>query len=422
MAERGKRKISSIVWVTHTLHTAGGGPRLLLEGSNYYRSKGIDVKILTWDFGEEALFNGAYPSDNIVVLSDQNPPQGASIFKRVLHRLKTTSRLRREIQKVNPDLILNQSEYDCTLLLFTLLGTPYRYGTLIFGQMYQIHEDLTKYTLMFRRHLNEIRNSTPGYREILPEKCPPTGLLNRFLTEIIAVLRYFAVRNSREIFVFSKQVKWEVGKVYNAQAKIAKGAFPADILNRVFEDRIAAYRENPDEKILLSICRLVKKKRVDLKLRAFAHFMGGRKDRNYRMLIGGRGEDHEKLVTLAGELGISDRVTFLGFVAEKDVCPLTAHCDVYLSLDVADFDISPYEALALRRPVIWSSEMDVDDYLSKCPAVIAVEPTVEKVSAAIGRALELKTNEVDWSGMARYSWEAYFQEMLDVYEQAESKQ
>jgi glycosyltransferase involved in cell wall biosynthesis len=421
MAERGKRKISSIVWVTNTLHTAGGGSRLLLEGSNYYRSKGIDVKILTWDFGEEALFNGTYPNDNIVILADDNPPQSASILRRVLHRLRTTRRLRQEIRKANPDLILNQSEYDCILLFYTLLGTPYRYGTFIFGQMYQFHEDLAKYTLMFRRHLKEIRNSTAGYREILPETCPPTSLSNRLSAEVLAVLRYFAVRKSQEVFVFSKQVKWEVGKVYGMQAKIAKGAFPYAILNRTFDNRAAAYRNSPDEKILLSMCRLIKKKRVDLKLRAFQHFLNGQKDRNYRMLIGGRGEDYEKLVALAGELGIADCVTFLGYVPEQDVYPLTAHCDVYLSLDVADFDISPYEALALQRPVIWSSEMDADEYLSKCPAVFAVEPTVENVSAAIGQALALDTKSVDWSGMAKYSWEAYFQEMLDVYERVESK-
>jgi glycosyltransferase involved in cell wall biosynthesis len=409
-----KTKVKKLVWVTSTLHTAGGGSRLLLEGVKYYRSLGIDTHIITWDFDKESLFDGEYSDENIHIISNQKPKQNDKILGRAWERFSSLLRLRKKIKELNPDIIYNQGEYDCTFLYIVLLGTRYQYVSLIFGQMFQFHKDIAKYTLTFRKHLDEIRNSTPGYREMVPAKQPPTSLIDKVVAEIINFIRYYAVRKSKSIFVFSKQVQWEVGKVYKKPSFILKGAYSKSLFSKTFNYPIEKYKTNPDQKIVLSLCRLILKKRVDLKIRAFHYLLTVYNIKNVKLLIGGKGEEMEGLVQLAKELNLGDTIEFIGYVPEKDVFPLTASCDVYMSLDVADFDISPYEALGVKRPVIWSSEMDRDTFLTNCPAVFAVEPAVEEVANAMKEALTLNLTKIDWAGLDEYTWENYFQKMLNL--------
>lgn len=409
-------RIKKIVWISSTLHTAGGGTRLLLEGAKYYRSLGVETHIITWDFDKEALFDNEYPSDNIHILVDKKPIQNNKISGRAFERFSSLFKLRKKIQEINPDIVFNQGEYDCTFLYLVLLGTPYRYTSFIFGQMFQFHKDIAKYTFMFKKHLVEIRKSTPGYQELVPLKCPSTSFSDRMVAEVINFIRYHAVRKSTNIFVFSKQVQWEVSKLYNMPATIAKGAYPNAILSKKFTYPIDKYKSQPDQKIILSLCRLIKKKRVDLKIKAFHHLLTVHEIKNVKLLIGGKGEDMDSLIELTKSLGLEESVIFIGYVQETDVFPLTASCDVYTSLDVADFDISPYEALGVRRPVIWSSEMDKDEFLANCPAVFSVTPDVVDVANTMRDALLLDVSTINWSGLNKYTWEYYFQYILDTIE------
>ena len=155
-----------------------------------------------------------------------------------------------------------------------------------------------------------------------------------------------------------------------------------------------------------------------LKIRALDLLVNKRNIHNVHLVIGGKGEERERLERLVDELKLRDHVTFLGYVPEAEVYPLTATCDVYLSLDVADFDISPYEALALRRRIIWSSEMDLDDYLTGCGAIFPVAPTPAGVADGVEAALRRDQGTIDWCGLDRYSWETYFGEILERIEQA----
>jgi glycosyltransferase involved in cell wall biosynthesis len=408
-------KIRKIAWITSTLHTAGGGSRLLLEGKEFYEKQGIDVHVITWDFDEESLFDGRYSRENIFEIEGSRDPHG-SLTSRAIKRLKTIGRLRAMLKKFRPDVVFNQSEYDAALLKIALVGTHYPQVAFVFGQMFQFPNDLAKYAIPFRRHLNEIRNSTPGYREFVPAKRPPSRLRDIALAQIIAFPRYFAIRASKAVFVFSKQVQWEVSKIYGTSAHILKGAYPRDIIGRQFPYDFKGMQLRPDDQIILSLSRLIEKKRVALKIEAMRILVFDRNKKNLRLLIGGKGEEMNRLIDLVNRLKLNDQVKFLGYVPEKDLYPLTAACDLYVSLDVADFDISPYEALALKRKIVWSNEMDQDDYLKKCGAIFPSEPNPDDVADAIERGLDHDDRNINWTGLDHYSWEAYFSNILKTVE------
>jgi glycosyltransferase involved in cell wall biosynthesis len=408
-------KIRKLLWISSTLHTAGGGSRLLLEGVAYYRSLGIEVLVVTWDFDPESLFDGYYDADNIVEI-DGSQDRGGNLTSRAFKRFKSVLTLRRKVKLFQPNIIFNQSEYDATLLKLAMIGTNYRYVSFVFGQMFQFPNDLAKYAFPFSRHLEEIRLSTPGYREFVRPTRPPSRWRDICLAQIIALPRYFALRSSVAVFVFSKQVQWEVSKIYGVKSEIQKGAFPRDVIGKSLIYDKSKLKTKPGEKILLSLSRLVEKKRVALKIQALNLLINKRGLKKLRLVIGGKGPELERLVKLVADFGLQKHVTFLGYVPENEVYPLTAASDVYLSLDVADFDISPYEAFAMKRKIIWSSEMDMDEYLSICGAIFPAEPTPEAVSDAVEKALTQPEGAIDWSGQDRYSWETYFSGILKIVE------
>jgi glycosyltransferase involved in cell wall biosynthesis len=401
-------KIKKIAWITSTLHTVGGGERLLMEGVKYYRSQGIEVIVITWDFGKEALFDGLYSGEGIVEIAGSRDPDGP-LMRRALRRLRTVGTLRRMLKKFDPDVILNQSEYDATLLKMALVGTRYPHVSLVFGQMFQFRRDLAKYAWPFNRHLDEIRLSTPGYREFVPAKRPKSSFKDRVLAQMIAIPRWFALRASKVIIVFSKQVQWEVSKIYGAKSIIAKGAYPRDLIGQTFAYDQTNLRKREGDRILLSLSRLVEKKRVALKIQALGILVHERGIKDLRLVVGGKGDEADRLAALVKQLNLEEHVTFLGYVPEAEVYPLTQICDVYLSLDVADFDITPYVALALKRKIIWSSEMDSDDYLLSCGAIFPAEPLPADVADAIVAALKKDDASIDWSGLDHYTWETYFE-------------
>jgi glycosyltransferase involved in cell wall biosynthesis len=99
--------------------------------------------------------------------------------------------------------------------------------------------------------------------------------------------------------------------------------------------------------VILSVGRLIFSKRIDLLLEIFADV--NRKD--FNLWIVGDGPEHEKLVNLAKELNILDRVTFWG--SRKDVDLFYGQAKIFAFTSVSEgFPNALLEALASGLPSI----------------------------------------------------------------------
>lgn len=118
-------------------------------------------------------------------------------------------------------------------------------------------------------------------------------------------------------------------------------------------DQTQARREIgvPDVPIALSLARIVKQKRHDVLLRAWAHVPGPA-----LLLLAGDGKLRPQHEILAHELGISDRVRFLG--VRSDVPRLLSACSLtVLSSDWEGLPIAVLESMAAGKPVV-STDVD----------------------------------------------------------------
>lgn len=99
---------------------------------------------------------------------------------------------------------------------------------------------------------------------------------------------------------------------------------------------------------VLSVGRLDPNKRIDLLIRALPYC-----DSNIRAIIAGTGAIQGKLEKLAEDLGVRDRVKFMGFVSDKDLLALYANAlaVIFPPID-EDYGYITLEAFLSKKPVI----------------------------------------------------------------------
>ena len=105
--------------------------------------------------------------------------------------------------------------------------------------------------------------------------------------------------------------------------------------------------------------------------------------RQLRYLIAGTGEDKLRLVSLAEELGVTDRVDFLGAVAEVDLPDLYRAADLFVMPSTGEgFGIVFIEAMASGTPALGLAVGGAPDALVPGELGDAVEPAAFETALA----------------------------------------
>jgi hypothetical protein len=173
---------------------------------------------------------------------------------------------------------------------------------------------------------------------------------------------------------------------------------------------------------------------LDRGLQSFLRGMASAQARVTLDIRGGNRWGHgDALMSLAGELGIGDRVKLLPIAAPDEMVKLAAAYDLGLSLET---DISENRRLCLTNKVFTYLLAGVPAMMSDTPAQIALAPdlgaaaTVVSLAdpAAIGRTLDRLANSTEqlanakaaaWQlGRARYNWDFEKQVLISSVEAA----
>jgi glycosyltransferase involved in cell wall biosynthesis/2-polyprenyl-3-methyl-5-hydroxy-6-metoxy-1,4-benzoquinol methylase len=136
--------------------------------------------------------------------------------------------------------------------------------------------------------------------------------------------------------------------------------------------------------------RLSAVKNQECLIRAFARVAAD--DDRVRLLLAGRGELEEHLKNLAQEMGVSERVTFLGF--RRDVPQILNALDVFLLPSLREgLPLSLLEAMAAGRPVIASRVGGIPEIFDATEMGCLVEPASLDDLAAAMLSLSMASNE-----------------------------
>jgi glycosyltransferase involved in cell wall biosynthesis len=415
-----------IVWYrTGKMRQFGGGERVLLEGLRCFGDMGADARLLLHEplssetgafFAESSAKIEELPGFSLAAAeSGRSSNRGAQFVRRVRAMHET-------LTKIAPTFLVADSPIECRFLWLYSLGGRIPLPpvvTFIHGSPFQFADDSTKYAYVFRRHFSEIRGADPVYREMIPDNGAPMRPVERARLEFECAALRAGVRMARRAFVLSHKNRIEVERLYGIHNAIVAcpGGFSSSAIRSVRASAAPPSSHQISKPILLSLCRLIAKKRVDVLVRAFHTFVNRNPASKATLVIGGEGPAKSSLQQLVGELGIAARVHFAGFIHDADLLAWYAACQVFLNADNADYDLTVMNALAAGRKIVISTQYEVPAGLSSLRRFFFVSPpTTDGYAETIARALLAPGSPLgdeDRGELEALTWERYFGRVLD---------
>ena len=170
------------------------------------------------------------------------------------------------------------------------------------------------------------------------------------------------------------------------------------------------------KRLLLSVSRLIKWKGIQINLRAMAILAQSRPDLNWEYQVIGEGPERAALEQEARDLGIGDRVFFLGQLEHDETMRRMAQCDVFALPSWREpFGLVYLEAMARQRPVLGCLDAGAQEIvhdgvhgrLVQAKDVKSLSAALEELlcdpatAATMGQAARLRASEFSWVANAR---------------------
>jgi len=286
-----------VLLVSATLE-GGGAERQLSEMANYWAATGVSVALVTWSGPELADFYVLDSRVHRLHLDMSSSKRGA--VSRVLFNLRRTMGLRRVIAAQRPNAVLSFITENNVLTILASLGM--------------------------------------GCRTVVSERCHPAR--DSTVPRVWAVLRKALYWSCDEVVAQTREAALWIERHYRARTRTIPNALRD----------LPAY-EVEREPLIVGVGRLAHQKGFDLLLRAFARVAD--QFLEWTVAIVGEGAELDGLRQLSHELGVSDRVVFVGEVRDVERWMARAGLIVQPSR-FEGFPNTVLEAMGMGAPVISS--------------------------------------------------------------------
>lgn len=191
-----------------------------------------------------------------------------------------------------------------------------------------------------------------------------------------------------------------------------------NILSDVF---LAAPPPGPVKNVytFLSVAVLTSNKRHDLLLKAFARSFVS--DESVELRIGGNGVEMKRLQKLAFDLGVANRVKFLGMLDRDQVLCEMQQCNaLVVSSEVETFGLVIIEALAQGKPVISTRCGGPEEILHDNNGILIQNNDVEALSRAMTcmrkQSSEYDSDFIRKDCLSRFSKQVVIAQIILLYE------
>jgi glycosyltransferase involved in cell wall biosynthesis len=194
-------------------------------------------------------------------------------------------------------------------------------------------------------------------------------LLGKLSEAVTKKIDYLGITNSDKVLVNSSFTGKRVKKVYDVDYEICYPPVDTHVYKPLDKKKTQRLRAQFGWPLIFSSGRIVAIKRWEMLIRALPHIK--RAFPSVTLAIAGEipeeGEEYVgKLKRLAEELGVKDRLRFLGFRPEQELVQLYNVADAYAyPTPMEDFGLGPVEAMSCGTPsVVW------DDGAGPCETVV----------------------------------------------------
>jgi len=183
-------------------------------------------------------------------------------------------------------------------------------------------------------------------------------------------------------------------------------------------DRAAAKQElGVHGPLFISTGALIGRKNQDLVIRAMTSFP------HATLMLAGKGEEEQNYRALAKQLGVAERIRFLGSVSHEELAHLTAAADIAILVSKSEGLANAWvEALACGTPVIISEAGGARELVTSTDAGRIVPQTVEAIVEAVRAILAHPPDQqLVRSSVSRFSWHNNGDQLLAILREAAGK-
>lgn len=221
------------------------------------------------------------------------------------------------------------------------------------------------------------------------------GTLNseKNISRIQRLCRKYIISRA-DAFIGSSTASRETQIAYGAPEEKCYISFLTVDLEKYIRDK-----ETYGKRRLVCVGGLIVRKGVDLLLNALALT-----DASITLVVVGDGGEKERLMKQAEQLGITDRVTFTGFLEGEDLYRCYAESDVFVLPTREDcFGLVTLEAMCAKLPVISSKYADgARDLIEKDVTGLITDPYDTKEFAKAIETMVMDTEKLKRMGMAGF--------------------
>lgn len=210
-----------------------------------------------------------------------------------------------------------------------------------------------------------------------------------FIRPLAPILDH-GMRTARIIQVISEHLgTWPGMRGYHGNiALIPNGANPKDLKGQVSEEEVERIRQELGKKegevLLINTSRLVHQKGNDDTIRALPLLAP-----HIRLVLVGEGSDMDMLRSLADELGVSSRVTFVGPVDRSEVTLYRRACDIFVGPSRSEGLGNAFlSAMASGLPVVATTEGGLAEFVSPETAWVVRKDNPEDIAQAVTQILD----------------------------------
>jgi glycosyltransferase involved in cell wall biosynthesis len=251
------------------------------------------------------------------------------------------------------------------------------------------------------------------------------GLGDRLKSSAIGMLDRRCLRNAERIVVHTNFVLGQIEKlVPSVRGRVRIIPPGLDFARFAPGDRAAARRRLSIPQagpLIVTVRRLVRRMGIDILIRAAGELAS--RGLQFVVAIGGAGVERKALEALRGELGLDEKVLFLGRVPDADLPELLRAADLIVipSRSMEGFGISTIEGLACGTPVVATNTGASPEILEPIDPALLVPPEPGALAARMEELLRdsRRRSELSARGLesvrSRFAWPTIVASMDDVY-------
>lgn len=183
-------------------------------------------------------------------------------------------------------------------------------------------------------------------------------------------------------------------------------------------------KKKSEDITLFSLAYLVPEKGIDRLIKAFAEAF--KDDDNIKLRIGGYGNKEEEYKKLSSDLGMNEKITFLGEVKREDVVKEMNNCDGFvLPSEHETFGVVYIEALSLGKPVLGTKNGGAEDIIKDFNGILVEnknhEALVEGLKSFVKKIPEFSKEKIRENCINSYSEKVIIEKIKNVYKEVLKK-